>query len=884
MAHLLVAEKLKRVLYKFSDVNYKVSDSDDLYLQKLIGLLNGSENTKSGEGPALARLPFCLEWLGHVAGAWEGAPPHPSVAAFALRLAGVVAADPGKFAPLRSAGTLDRLLGSLQAEADRSGSVGLARVSLLGELLRHDDGCRWVMDSGAWERVVRSSLETKCLQVSREGHRFVGRLVARLQATPDCDGCERVLGHILEPLSLQGGDGDGVQASVLLASSVLEGAVSGPGADATLLALERRGLEPLMWRLAARLSADEASLRGVLRTLLLPCFFAPRDARRLKAKVFEVLSWLTARGLVASVLYACYQCKVYFRRFGVDDATFEDRSKLYQLEDQLLCFQILPMICLMKKHQSQDVFEWNYAQKIFDFSSEETVRLAYPFRDALVADKEKILEHVSLTINYIMQLKNYVDKEWAATVCQALAYALKSVVLRPPEEPVERYSSLLSAILDALSVLIDHFRISWRESVESICVFAFGEMLLKDASLPSNVAVRNHLPPNLALLVDTVSGSSLQELGPLMQRRLHDPSWDVRDSTLELLRTVTEVSRAGFPSFQELVLESGLCELALAAAAGDGESYVRASALKCLGTMVRVPRLWDACLASRELPDKMVSILTKESEGLVRREAALLLKEIYQHQGLPGASQGRVFAAMAAAATSDLYWEVKLGALCFWEKVIEQRLGDQGMIDGRFPAVTFSREDRKIVTLTEGEVRARIGRALEELGRHGCLQVLLSAIHDCDLQVVFKASAVVTSLSALLSQYDLLPAGGAPGPADGDEEAARPLNGDAWELSAEDGVVPDPDEVIENIVSESDMGLLARVFADRTSVSAAPRRVAVAPMAARDFLSALGAVDLRQLVSERARWLDDCGEGLGCLLDDILLAHGDPGDLVTDCY
>ncbi|XP_063240238.1 uncharacterized protein LOC134541035 isoform X2 [Bacillus rossius redtenbacheri] len=904
MTYIDVTIKLKCVLYKFSDSNFKFSGSDDVYLQKLTSLLISQGNVWTGDGDAQERRQLCAEWLEHVAHAWAGAPPHPGVAALALRLAGVVAGDPRGFARLRGSGTLDRLAGCLGPQVDCDGPVTLAYLSLLSGLLGHDEGCRWITDTDVWRAVIRRALESRSARVRGDSHEVVARLVARLQARGDLGRCRGILNHALVLLELAAVNSRGAapreddealaQAAAPLLCRALEAASLGCPATATATLPTHHDPEQLAWQLV-RLLDDEAGLPRFLRLLVLLYFVLFRQmsasggspaahAACFKAKLFTVISYLVSKSYVNSILYVAFECQLYFHRFGMGGVEFEDGPKLCELKDQLLLFLVCPILFYEREYNtSNDLFLSDFIQKLFDKACEDAVRLGYALKDVCLADESMSPEYAKRAIVYLLQLQDCLDKEQVSVVCQSLIHALKTFARRPPEEHSAQSHGELSHILDALARLLDRFQISCRDTLECADLFSHVATLLRNPLLPPHVAVRalglmqvavrNHLPPNLALLVDTVSGSSLQELGPLMQRRLHDPSWDVRDSTLELLRTVTEVSRAGFPSFQELVLESGLCELALAAAAGDGESYVRASALKCLGTMVRVPRLWDACLASRELPSMMVSILGEESEGLVRTEAARLMTELYC---LHGASQGRVFAAMAAAATSDLYWEVKLGALCFWEKVIEQRLGDQGMIDGRFPAVTFSREDRKIVTLTEGEVRARIGRALEELGRLGCLQVLLSAVHDCDLEVARKAAAVAASLSSLLAHHGLLPASehGQARPARREEtqRVARAPGGSVT------GTLHASDRVIEGIVRESDVDLLSRVFADRASVAA------VAPMAARDFLSALGAVDLRQLVSERARWLDDCGEGLGCLLDDILLAHGDPGDFVADCY
>lgn len=63
---------------------------------------------------------------------------------------------------------------------------------------------------------------------------------------------------------------------------------------------------------------------------------------------------------------------------------------------------------------------------------------------------------------------------------------------------------------------------------------------------------------------------------------------------------------------------------------------------------------------------------------------------------------------MSHAATVDLHWEVKVKVLDFWHKVLERHLMDQGVIDGTFPKITFSKEHRKIITLTETEIRKRL--------------------------------------------------------------------------------------------------------------------------------------------------------------------------------
>lgn len=79
--------------------------------------------------------------------------------------------------------------------------------------------------------------------------------------------------------------------------------------------------------------------------------------------------------------------------------------------------------------------------------------------------------------------------------------------------------------------------------------------------------------------------------------------------------------------------------------------------------------------------------------------------------------------AMATAAVLDLHWEVKVNALQFWRHFIKSHLTDQGMLDGSFPNVTFSKEHRKIVQLNETEIKRRVNKALDDLSKQKCLGV-----------------------------------------------------------------------------------------------------------------------------------------------------------------
>lgn len=60
--------------------------------------------------------------------------------------------------------------------------------------------------------------------------------------------------------------------------------------------------------------------------------------------------------------------------------------------------------------------------------------------------------------------------------------------------------------------------------------------------------------------------------------------------------------RLEFPAFQKMVLDARLCQLAVVLTTDDNESFVRASAIKSVTAMIKVPGFWNDCLEYEQLP------------------------------------------------------------------------------------------------------------------------------------------------------------------------------------------------------------------------------------------------------------------------------------------
>lgn len=213
------------------------------------------------------------------------------------------------------------------------------------------------------------------------------------------------------------------------------------------------------------------------------------------------------------------------------------------------------------------------------------------------------------------------------------------------------------------------------------------------------------------------------------------------------------------------------------------------------------------------------------------------------------------------------------------------------------------------------------------------MQVLLLALEDHDLQVVCKAADILTTLKDVLTRHGLVPETDTPKPLpDLVSNCVRPANSnfkgvydsfgcevdtclnttntcsittpkvnetettkvDSCEgkISTEQSILAnDSDQVIEAIVNETDMNLLADVYRDYLHVGNSVCNVSTnfsldteVNVGAEEFLSAISKLDLSDVVTQKTQWLDYCAGDLGSLLDDILSSHADTESNAMDCY
>jgi BRCA1-associated ATM activator 1 len=312
--------------------------------------------------------------------------------------------------------------------------------------------------------------------------------------------------------------------------------------------------------------------------------------------------------------------------------------------------------------------------------------------------------------------------------------------------------------------------------------------------------------------------------------------------------------------------------------------------------------------------------LGAESEGVVRREAVACICAIYRHQQIPPHCLDLIFSILAHCAVNDHYWEVKVNALDFWNSVMCRQFVHQGMIDGTFPAVTFSKEHKKIITLTDKEIQLRLRKVLNELALRGCLGILLACLKDSDLEVVRKTVAVMEKFMGYLNKYNFIEeynkskngeASSSKIPvidsnyADFEERNLAHVNGSVVRNNADFSKTLEvsissnsqehsdckPDEtIIESIVKDQDINLLSHVYKSNLNVDCNGVKLGLidenlykkfASVTADKFLNEVTKINLKTLIDNKSEWLMQ-SETFSSLLDDVLCSFGHVVDL--DCY
>lgn len=279
------------------------------------------------------------------------------------------------------------------------------------------------------------------------------------------------------------------------------------------------------------------------------------------------------------------------------------------------------------------------------------------------------------------------------------------------------------------------------------------------------------------------------------------------------------------------------------------------------------------------------------SEGIVRKEAANVLTELYVNQKVTHSLSEMMYKVMSTAAVDDLHWEVQLAALQFWRHVIKFHFSNRGMIDGKFPSVTFSKEKRKIITLNDYEIEKILISIMNDLSAIGCLTVLHKCLNEeWNIDVMELAYSVVNDLVQILDCYRIAFIPDKARCADLDSNYESFIGADDMEMDLCSPLhnTDNRNEVIENIVNTSDADLVLELHYMSNVVKSNLMEcdnVLTKPLECFDpykFIEKFKAADYLTIIDNKKKWQSG-RRNLDTLLDDILTLGEDNKKHIGEC-
>ncbi|XP_063703720.1 uncharacterized protein LOC134833353 [Culicoides brevitarsis] len=881
--------KLKRILDLLS--TSKTNVQNDCYLEKLLQKIIESGNANTYK--------ISFEWFLNLINLCEAhESPHNTVVSFGMKLA----TNCVKFDDSRVEQLLDVMTRFLRVintqEKLRTPSVLFSYIVLLKQVAKTECGLRYLKETGLWQQLIDYKSPNYTIYINRELASFFYEIMKAFDKADEEVVVKNILEALLSPLLnviwmdenhhvfL---DNPETKEIVLKMMDVLEQIYLKAIEDPELshipyyLFIEMR-IENKTWKLRDISLLDDFSIRlGHIAAIANFCRYTcmkipardtttkPLTLEKFCINFYNFINYACDRQSAETMVNVTDVTTRLWYKAGPRRPTHEIISthKL-KFGDQLLVVQLMPMLYLIRTEAPE--FDPDYidefCNEFFFMCCEQTVRHLYAMKEILHLNRKNTTDLACRSISRITSSGVVIDKPRALL---ALRYFLKSLIEFLPKDfdIVQNSTAYLSfdsptfllAILTGVNSLIKTYDITCTDLPSTnlhkiglylLCVCGLNtQHKIQVIKMLENAIVRfssNQVP----LMIGDLSGSGYEHLGYVIYKYIHSNDWDVRDSILELITTIIDISCTKFAILQSLFVKQDFCGAILTMSKSDAEPYVRASALKCLKTMSRVNK-FGTILQEMDLIQHLCELVRTEDEAIVRRDAIDVLRDIYLHQRSPKNLLATILPTMIYCGAVDLHWEVRINALRFWDHLLDQCFTAEGYSDYGFPPQCFSTKLKKIVTLNENSIKAKLTTILQEFQQHGGFGVLLANLEETtDTEVMKVAVQIINKLKKRLEKYDFT---GSAGMEIETNNETLP-NAEIFQVEAGPAV---SETILDSVVDSDDINLLVNAHQNALNNDREGHRFdktdfeAVMKVTADAFLNAIKDKDFESIIESRVR-------------------------------
>lgn len=718
--------------------------------------------------------------------------------ALALRVLASVVTVEADFSNLEDSKALSLFIVSLPNVRSEP-SLASPALSLAVALMEHPDGLLWLVKNGIWEKMLLPCLRSPSIFVQREGVNAMATFILNLRDTQHFDRLVKDLYLLSDKFcELRSHMGSGAEAEEIRQTNLRVLSVFKQLFWQTLgksgIYTKMRDVDDINLRILTMLQhkVPDSSVSGCTDLLILNLLHKFYEKLMnygileqflldsLCADMITLSRMLLERGHIESFVRSSANVHKYWdvmiKRMK-EERTKIDLTSVEALLHIITAFQVTCLVALYQSCLGKLMEQWPEKLKIMAkwrdevqnrISTKEEVKAeAGKLERQMVAsfckDSQKTVQTAVTCITAITAVADYLNPACAVTIFQGLTFMLCSQVC--PSSPIRHHVGLQRSVIDGVRKLVERFSIDWRKCYASVCLMGklcdmaqtpgLSSQVKVSALKAMNSCINGFIPPVMSMLVNSGSmeHNSVEQMGQVLAVYLADVKWEVRDSALEVLITCMKLAKEKYPHFVNWLGRHHL-NTAVVTAIGDVEGYVRASAFTVLANIISIDKAWlELELEEENLPHRALSAVLSEGEAAARKAALTLVQELFLAGKFSEEEVDSLVVPAVQHCGEDPDNEVRLAALEFIRTHLLWCLSKNGMVDGEFPSITFSRG--KIIKLDTEEVKTRVVRVLNWVCRCGYLCVLLASRRDLVASVASMAREVFCFLSDLVTRYQI---------------------------------------------------------------------------------------------------------------------------------
>uniref|UniRef100_A0A3B4AUR9 BRCA1-associated ATM activator 1 n=1 Tax=Periophthalmus magnuspinnatus TaxID=409849 RepID=A0A3B4AUR9_9GOBI len=266
---------------------------------------------------------------------------------------------------------------------------------------------------------------------------------------------------------------------------------------------------------------------------------------------------------------------------------------------------------------------------------------------------------------------------------------------------------------------------------------------LKQSLLPKEQKQLQQSARLLRLITQILSQADLLRV---VQKRVCDLRWEVRDSTVEFLGQQAALApSSSIPSQSLLLLDECSTLPLLREALQDQENYVRASAVSALAQALQ--RGWSQ---GTDIVTKLLSILCEDTEGFSRRAVVQYFISWFSSSSSSPSLLMSSIPSILSHGSSDLDWEVKVHTLELATLLMDSTLAGH-LTQPWHPYAAIS---QPTYNFSSQNSETNVEDSLSKLIEQGVISTLFSGFYDCDRPVGLKACQLLISLQETLKKSE----------------------------------------------------------------------------------------------------------------------------------